>query len=276
MRELLARHQLGPADGDKDDRGTLVLVAGARACPGAAILAATAALRLGAGRVQIVTDPAIVIAIGIAVPESLVLGWDGGPIPDDVQTVLRDADAVAVGPGLGTDAAARARTVSAAMGDGRLLLDAGAIAAAPAIGAAHGHVVMAPNATEAQELLGDDTDDVASLAARLYERMEHPVGVRGTTSVVATAEGTWQEATAPGLGTPGSGDVLAGLLGALVARGLPVDAALGWAIAVHARAGNLLAEGRDNPGYLARQLIDAVPEALNALTALVPDGSTAR
>lgn len=270
IEELLAAHPLPAAAGDKDERGCVVLLAGAPSCPGAAVLAANAAFRAGAGRVQVVTDPAITAAIGVAVPETLVLPWaPPSALPDTVTGVLGSADAVCLGPGLDSAAADAAGAVVAASAAGApVLLDAKALPAALDASATGARVVVAPNVVEAQKLLGrEGDDDVAVLARRLAERIGRATVVRGASTVVSDGESCWGLTNPVGLGASGSGDVLAGILVALLARGLPELGALAWAVAIHATAGRHLAGERPNPGYLARDVVAAIPAAVATLTA---------
>jgi ADP-dependent NAD(P)H-hydrate dehydratase len=260
LTELLGDHPLPAATGDKGDRGTLVLVAGTAECPGAAILAAEAALRSDSGRVQVLTDPTVAAQVAVAVPEVLAVAFD----PDDPHR-LEHAGAVCAGPGLDASAVDDVlRLLRKADASTPLLLDAGALPVAPELCAGH-RLVLMPNVSEAQRLLGVDDEDPGSLAAALLERFGGAVAVRGATTVVAHASGAWVQEGVSGLGTPGSGDVLAGIAGALLGRGLEPVGALGWAVAVHARAGALLADGRSNPGYLARDVITSIPDAVAAL-----------
>lgn len=267
VRALLDQHPLPPADGPKDARGQLLLVAGSASCPGAALLSATAALRAGAGRVQLVTAPANVASLGIAVPETLVLGWDGcGAPPDAVLERARDADVVCIGPGLGDEAEPLALALTREIADTSVVvLDAGALSALDVVSAAHCCVAI-PNLHEARELLHvDDDGDVVRLARAVACRTGRPAVVRGETTVVHDGASAWREAAVTGLGTPGSGDVFAGLAAAFLSRGLPPTPALGWAVAVHADAGRALARGRPNPGILARDVVDAIPDAIARL-----------
>lgn len=264
LHELLHERPLPPVDGDKGDRGTLVLVAGAATCPGAAILSATAALRAGAGRVQLVSDPACAASLGVALPEAYVTGWDlAGPPPDAVVRCATAADAVVIGPGLDGLAAAAACTLAPYLGAGTpLLLDARAIVAAAEL-RDHPPLVV-PNLAEAERLadaLGVDDADPTAIALALGA----PVAVRGEETVVTDGARTYSSTGDPGLGTAGSGDVLVGLLGGFLARGIEPLTAVGWAVAVHAEAGALLGRGRNNPGYLARELVDAAPAAVDGL-----------
>lgn len=269
LARLLDAHPLPDADGDKDTRGTLVLVAGSESCPGAAILSAIAALRAGAGRVQIITAPEVATAVAIAVPETLVLGWAGGSGDEVVDARLADADAVCIGPGLDRNAVDLADAARGAIDPATpVLLDAGALPAAPDYARDGRRLSIAPNAKEAADLLTAPTVDqgIAAVAAALSARLHVPVAVRATITVLAHGEAAWWTRGALGLGTAGSGDVFAGITAGMLARGLDDAAALAWGVAVHAEAGRQLAGDRRNPGFLARDLLDAIPAAIDALT----------
>lgn len=276
LAELLAASPLPSPDGGKDGRGTAVVVGGPASCPGAAILAGTTALRAGAGKVQLVVDPDVATAIGVAVPEAFVLPWDRtSPVPHEVREVLERADAVLVGPGLHEGQAA-AEAVHDVLGGQPLLLDAGALAAAGGIaGERRSPLVLAPNVDEARRLLGDDDVERVEagdagpehLARGLARRFGCSVAVRGEHSTVDDGGSSWRESGGgPGLGTAGSGDVLVGAVVGLLARGVSPAAALGWAVAAHARAGARLAR-RAPIGFLARELVDDIPAAFAALEA---------
>jgi hydroxyethylthiazole kinase-like uncharacterized protein yjeF len=277
VEALLRRHPRPEADGGKTSRGDLVIVGGAPSCPGSAILAGRAALRLGAGRVQLVVHPEVAPAVGAAFPEALVLGWDHASAPPEaVARRLSDAAAVIVGPGL-DDHAVEAAVAAAPHLDGALLVvDALALPALdhPAVRAVAR--LAAPNPQEAVRLVGDgaegeaDDHDLADLVRGIAALVHGPAAVRGGTTVIDDGDGAqWElSSTVPGLGTPGSGDVLMGALGALLAQGASPLTALGWAVATHARAGRILGQARP-VGFLAGEVADALPEAVQALDAEV-------
>jgi hydroxyethylthiazole kinase-like uncharacterized protein yjeF len=266
LAALLAAHPLPSVDGDKHERGTAVIVAGSLECPGGARLAATAALRVGAGTVQVVMPPELTVALGVAVPEALVVGWAHEEPPTErVKEVVGRADAVLIGPGLGPDAGSIARAVGQHIGsETAVLLDAQALSAA---GDLREHrLVLLPNADEAAEILdGDVGEDLADVAQHLAETYGATVAVRGEDTAVSSGGDVWRSAGHPGLGTSGSGDVLAGAAAGLTARGVAPLPALGWAVAAHAAAGELVAGAQRSPGYgyLARELVDALPAALS-------------
>lgn len=277
LSELLTAAPLPAVDGGKDSRGNLMIVGGAPSCPGAAILAGLAALRCGAGRVQLVVHPAVAPAVGAAFPEALVLGWDPREgLPARLREPLEEAAAVIVGPGLGDEGPMAAVGVSLAMGDGVLVVDAKSIPALddPALGD-RPRRLAAPNPKEAADLVGEGLDDDADsddeqlgeLAVRVAKVVGGPAAVRGATTVVDDGESRqWvHHSSVPGLGAPGSGDVLVGALGGFLARGASPLTALAWAVAAHGDAGALLAEAHP-VGFLARELANALPAALDRLS----------
>lgn len=257
IEELLDPQVLPTGDGDKDANGRLVVVGGPPTCPGAVVLAATAALRLGCGRVQLAVDPAVSVAMGIAVPESAVLAWDQHSSPPAaVAQWLASADTVVIGPGHIHLDDVVARSI-ASRTEAVILLDAGALDGLFTV-ARDSRVIVAPNPSEAEALL-DRKGDEEELARDLAERIGQPVAVRGARTAIADGADCWCFDDAPsGLGTPGSGDVFIGALGALVASGVEPRAALAWATVLHASAARRLAETTP-VGYLARQIVDELP-----------------
>ena len=258
FEELLTRYPLPNAhDGSKDDKGHALLIGGPATCPGAIVLAANAALRMGVGRVQVAVDPAVAATIGVAVPEVAVFAWNqkASPPPELVPR-LRDADVVVIGPGhqvldeiVVRSTAERAR--------GTVILDAGALPSTLAV-ARSARTLIAPNPTEAARLLDREGDEEV-LARALAERIAAPVAVRGATTVIVDGDDCFTfDDSPPGLGTPGSGDVFIGVLAALVAGGCPAAASLGWATYLHAAAGRVLSASTP-VGYLARDVIEQLP-----------------
>jgi ADP-dependent NAD(P)H-hydrate dehydratase len=271
MVDLLRAQSLPSVNGDKHDRGVAVIVAGTPECPGAALLTGTAALRAGVGKVQIVTHPDIVSEIGVAVPEALVVGWKTeAEVTERVAGLVAGADAVLVGPGLDATASGAARRLSQHLSPGiPLLLDAQAVAAAVDL---ERHVLLVlPNDEEASDLastlaleVGDGEGDLARVLA---STLGATVAVRGSESVLSDGRQEWVSTGHPGLGTAGSGDVLAGVAAGFAARGASPLSAMGWAIATHATTGMLLGDHESTPGYgyLARELVAAIPRAIASL-----------
>jgi ADP-dependent NAD(P)H-hydrate dehydratase len=258
--DLLARYPLPAATGGKDDRGTVLIIGGPPGCPGAVLLAGTAALRAGAGRVQLVAHPATSVALAVAVPEALVTGWDQtGDLPAAVHDQVAAADAVVLGPGHRELSLHVVEAVVEAAGAATVVLDAGALDHGIAA-ATSSTVLVAPNLSEAVAVVGPG--DERTLAVRLSSELGRPTAVRGATTAIAHGADTWLfDEAPPGLGTPGSGDVFMGILATLLANGMPAVGALGWSVQLHAAAAGSLAAATP-AGYLAREIVDRIPRAL--------------
>jgi ADP-dependent NAD(P)H-hydrate dehydratase len=279
---LLREWPLPPPGDDKHDRGSVLVVGGAAQTPGAAMLAGLAALRAGAGKLQLAVAAPVAVAVAVAIPEALVLplpATPGGSVEPAAVEALHDlarrADVVCAGPGL--DDGDRSTALVAGLAEAlpqatRVVLDAyalGALPARPEVAAAlKGRLVLTPNTSEAGILLERDapgTDAVAGAALEIAARYGCVVALR---SAVATPDGDlWVGgAGQPGLGTSGSGDVLAGVVAGLLARGAEPAQAAVWGAHLHATAGERLAARVGPLGYLARELLDEAPRVLTELS----------
>jgi ADP-dependent NAD(P)H-hydrate dehydratase len=278
---LLRGWPLPPPGEDKGDRGSVLVVGGAAQTPGAAMLAGLAALRAGAGKLQLAVAEPVAAAVAVAVPEALVLplpaSGDGGSVDPSAASALHDlavkADVVCVGPGL-DDADRSAQLVTDLLGslgeETGVVFDAYALGALPGqeklCATLAGRLVLTPNAGEAGILLEQDAPSQYGPAARMIaERYSAVVALRGA---IATPEGKLylDGAGQAGLGTSGSGDVLAGVVAGLLARGATPDQATVWGAHVHATAGERLAARVGPLGYLARELLDETPSVLTELS----------
>jgi ADP-dependent NAD(P)H-hydrate dehydratase len=261
--QVLRDWPLPDPQGGKEARGTVLVVGGSRATPGAVLLAGVAALRAGAGRLQLAVDASTVTALSIAVPEAKVVGLDENA--DELEQLAADADVIAIGPGLDDiDVTSRLlHTVLDAVGkDTAMVLDAYALGALSKeqdlLTGRSRQVVLTPNVTEAERLLGrEPTDDLAAEAAELAARYEATVSLFGH---IATPDGrSWREESGDvGLGTSGSGDVRAGIVAGLLGRGAEPAQAACWGAFAHAVSGQRLAPRYGRTGFLARELVDEV------------------
>jgi hydroxyethylthiazole kinase-like uncharacterized protein yjeF len=266
-------------DSDKEGRGNVLVVAGSREVPGAALLTATAALRAGAGRLTIAAPGCIAMALGLAVPEARVIALPetaaGGPALGGIDLLARLAgriDAAVIGPGLMDEDAAIAFTRAwLKRFDGAVVLDAYAMGAVDAEKPARANAVLTPHAGEMAHLTGLPKETVAdeaeARARAASDAWRAGVVLKGATTWIAfPGEPDWCHGGGDvGLATSGSGDTLAGLVGGLAARGVPLlDAAL-WGVRLHALAGERLAARHGRLGYLARELGEEVPAAMHAL-----------
>ena len=266
--------------GTKDAKGRLVVVGGSRSTPGAVLLAAEAALRVGAGKVQVATTAATAGGLAVAVPEAFVTGLDedaeGDIAPttaDRILSLCEGADAVLLGPGIG-DPAAGCALLEAVVPhlDVPLVVDAlgTAYLTAHREGVAHlsGRALLTPNATELAEVLGRDSADVdADLlgATREASRSTGATVLSGSdvSYVVAPDSRSWcLEAGAPGAAAAGSGDVKAGSVAGLLARGATPAQAAAWGAYVHGRAAERLTASVGRVGFLAREIVGELPRVL--------------
>ena len=279
-RSLLERRPL-PApqsDDDKEERGRVLVIGGEVALPGAVVLAGIAALRAGAGKLQIATCKTIAPAIGVAVPESLSLGLEenrDGSIhagaADSLRDLVSSADAVLLGPGMKPGSSTR-RLVASILRirtKASVVLDAGALdvlnRSASALRSLDGRAVITPHRLEMAAVLGAEPEEISALAPYIAlhasATFNAVIALKGATTFVATPAGDLfrYDSGDVGLATSGSGDTLAGIVAGLLARGAdPVDAAL-WAVWLHGEAGNRLAKRIGRIGYLARELLDEIP-----------------
>lgn len=286
-----------PSDAaDKEERGHVLVLGGSREMPGAVILAATAALRAGAGKLTIATGASVAQLVALAMPEARVLGLAesaaGGFTADAVARLDPLADrvnAVLAGPGM-QDEAATALLVHALLprlegGAASIVLDACAMGAllhpppGPPFRFAQ-PVVLTPHAGEMAHLTGVPKEhvgaDADALAAAAAARWNAVVALKGARTVLASPDGRqWQhEGGNVGLAVSGSGDVLAGVIAGLAARGAALEQAACWGVALHARAGERLAARLGTLGYLARELADEIPALLELAAGRRAGGAT--
>jgi ADP-dependent NAD(P)H-hydrate dehydratase len=262
--------------GDKKARGTVLVVGGAASTPGAVLLTGLAALRMGAGKLQILTVEPTAVPLAVAVPEAAVVGLatrDGSLSREAADEIVRRSEratAMVLGPGLLDKDAARELlgAVLPRLDDTAVLLDGLALTALAGepdlLADVGGPVVLTPNGGELAALLDGDVLDGQEAAERAASRYRAVVCAPGW--VAAPDGGVWcVEAGGIGLGTSGSGDVLAGLAGGALARGAEPAQAAAWGQYVHSAAGDLLTSRLGRVGFLARELLDEVPTVLGQL-----------
>jgi hydroxyethylthiazole kinase-like uncharacterized protein yjeF len=256
------------ADADKEERGSVLVVAGGSRVAGAAVLAGEAALRAGAGRLQIATARSATMHVAIAVPEALVLPATTNRPSRELREFSRAADCVLIGPGLPEGAASvrMARVIARSMPDeATLVLDAASLGAA----GTRTPCVITPHAGEMARLLDverAEVDGAPEAAARTAgERFGGVCVLKGPRTFVASNDGMFLfDDGPPGLATSGSGDVLAGTIAGLAARGAdPLTAAL-WGVWAHAAAARRAEPQFGRLGFLARDLLCEIPGALYA------------
>ena len=277
-----------PAPGeDKYSRGSVLVIGGARATPGAALLAGAAALRAGAGKLTLAVAESVAVQVGVTLPECGAMGLpetSSGSVTgeglDLISSYLDSADAILVGPGLddpdlAEDLLRALLEREAAAGDKNdgggpaVVLDAFALGALVNVQDRcdpwKGRLILTPNPKEAEILLGRDLKDLPADVAEIADRYQAVVSCQG---LIARPSGPdapeeselWKITTGyGGLGTSGSGDVLAGAIAGLRARGTTGPQAACWGTHLHAAAADRLASRLGPLGFLARELADELP-----------------
>ncbi|MDO5495413.1 MAG: NAD(P)H-hydrate dehydratase [bacterium] len=288
---LLRDWALPDAEGDKNSSGTVIVVGGNRGMPGAVLLAGQAAMRAGAGKLQLITVESVAAALGVSIPEAYVVGVaaDGhgdldGSAAEQIIEMAAEADAVVIGPGIMSPEASN-RLLGEVIPhlDCALSLDALGLAYLTdnLDGVKHlaGRTVLSPNATELFKTLGETAptnlnsaqgrDTLVDATLRLASTTGAVVVSGAEVSFIASPDGElWvDEGGGQGLAVSGSGDVKSGVIAGLLARGAAPEQAAVWAAAVHGRCGERLASAFGPRGFMASDLPPEIPAILAELQA---------
>jgi NAD(P)H-hydrate epimerase len=247
--------------------GHVLVIGGDLGMAGAARLAGEAALRAGAGLVSVATQPAHAPALAAARPELMARGIDDA---DELAPMLERATVVAIGPGLGRGAWGRALWARA-LGAGRpLVVDADALFLLSQAPLRRDDWVLTPHPGEAARLLQGEIAAVQSdrpaAAAALQQRYGGITVLKGAGTVVhggGTRPPAICSAGNPGMATGGTGDVLCGLVAALIAQGHAPEDAAELGVCLHAAAGDEAARAGER-GLIASDLFAALRPLLNA------------
>jgi len=275
-----------PQEGDdKDGRGRVFVIGGSPEIVGGIILAATAALRAGAGKLMIGTCASVAPLVAVAIPEARVLalpetknGGIAASCADQVAELASKANAVLFGPGV-QDEGATAKFIDAVLPkiDGpTVVLDAGALTCRADLprflGALNGRVILTPHAGEMASLTDQKKEAIQQAPRRMAQeaavQLQAVVALKGGETFIAAPDGAayCNQHGNIGLATSGSGDTLAGIIAGLAARGAePVQAAC-WGVFLHARAGDVLAKRMGLLGFLPRELLAEIPSLMHELS----------
>jgi ADP-dependent NAD(P)H-hydrate dehydratase len=269
--QLLQNWDLPEPGDSKKSRGRVIVIGGSRRSPGAVLLAGEAVLRVGAGRLGLVVPASIDAQLGVMLPEAAVFALPeraADRLDAGVREELDSADAVLLGPGFDDPDETRETLLQVGAQVRCLVLDAFALGILSQVprDALPRRLVLNPNEEEAAILLDRELgDDRTADAAEIARRFDAVVNCYG--SVAAPDGRTWEiEEGGPGLGTSGSGDVLAGAIAGFAARGLDAAGAAVWGSWTHARAGARLTE-RIGLGFLSRDLAGELTPALKEVDA---------
>jgi NAD(P)H-hydrate epimerase len=249
----------------------VLAIGGDHGTAGAIRLCGEAALRAGAGLVSIATQPEQLVALNAARPELMARAVNG---PQALEPLLERASVLAVGPGLGQGAWGHALWLTALDSTLPLVLDADGLnllAAEPRTFRGRA-VVLTPHPGEAARLLGCPVERIGrdrfAAARALAARYNAVVVLKGAGSLIAALDGRldvcpWGN---PGMASGGMGDLLTGVIAALLAQGLPAWEAACLGVGLHARAGDRAARDGER-GLLASDLLAPLRLLLNGLDA---------
>jgi hydroxyethylthiazole kinase-like uncharacterized protein yjeF len=273
-----------PRDSHKGMFGTVAVIGGNTGMVGAALLAARAALKLGAGCVHVGLLAEHAPGVDMQQPELMLHSAADllrpAPLPQagegaNVRTMF-NPDVLAVGCGMGRDMAAQKVLHDALQSPAALVLDADALnllAARPdlrgLIATRKGRCVVTPHPGEAARLLACSTDEIqadrTAAVQQLAQRLGCSVVLKGADSLCATADGQLfiNHSGNSGMSTAGMGDVLTGMIAAFIAQGLSVDDAMLLAVHLHGAAGDALAEQQASIGMTATEVTEWARWLLN-------------
>ena len=276
LRDVTIKHLLKPRkkNSHKGKFGDVAIIGGAEGMVGAPLLAARAALKLGAGRVF----------AGLVAKNAPTVD------PQYAELMLREAEeilslanisALIVGPGLGRSVAAKRLLVRAIETDWPLLIDADGltwIAAEPDLQLAlhnrEATTIITPHPAEAARLLGTMTGNVQNdrlaAARELVNQLHSNVVLKGAGSICITRDNKWHINTSgnPGLASAGMGDTLAGMIAALMGQGLSAEQAMLYGVYLHgAAADRCVANGIGPIGLTASEVIDSARQVINSWVA---------
>jgi NAD(P)H-hydrate epimerase len=271
LAELLQKLAPRVADAHKGDFGHVMIIGGDTGYGGAALMAAEAAARTGAGLVSIATRPEHIPAILARRPEVMACGVVSG---QELEPWLARPSVLVVGPGLGRSPWSEQMLQQAAKSGLPMVLDADALnilAAGRVIpaGTKRENWLLTPHPGEAARLLGVNTADVQAdryaFVQTIQQRYGGAVILKGAGSLVAAKNGLTGVVTEgnPGMATGGMGDVLSGILGGLLAQGLSITESAQLGACLHAAAADLAADEVGQRSLLATDLIPYLCQLLS-------------
>jgi hydroxyethylthiazole kinase-like uncharacterized protein yjeF len=250
----------------KGDFGRLLVIGGGLGMPGAAILTARAAFRTGVGAVMVATRKEHVAALLPVCPEAMIHGVD---CAEDLKPLLALATVVAIGPGLGETAWGREMFDAVIKMKLPMVIDASALKMLPDIKVKGKNWVLTPHPGEAASLLGLQRDEIQNdrfkAVKAIQDKYQAVVVLKGVGSLIQSSKQPVYVSTSgnPGMATAGMGDVLTGMIAALIGQSLSLDEAAKIAVWLHAYIADRQAEMIGCRGLLASDLLDQIPKLIN-------------
>jgi len=266
-------------DANKYDFGHVLILGGSPGMVGAPLLAGEAALRIGAGLVTIAADEATTQRLDRRVEEIMTLtlpSYQKSNLSIDVLLEFiksRKVSAVVIGPGLPPAAASTVRELMGKLSDVPVVLDAGGLAAfrenlamLQAAARHNRHIIITPHRGEYSKLTGASAADpeIIQHAIDFAQQYQLTLVLKGQHTLIVRPDGSHHRNTSgnPGLATAGTGDVLAGIIGGLLAQGTESGLAVEAGVYLHGLAGDLAVAAKTEAGIIASDVTAFLPEAL--------------
>lgn len=260
-----------PSDANKGNFGHVLVIGGDYGLAGSVRLAGEAALRAGAGLVSMVTHPEHAFAISGACPELMCLGVrviedKKGLSP--VLELLKRVTVVVIGPGLGKNEWGKILFETALESQLPLVVDADGLNFLAQTTQMRSNWILTPHPGEAARLLGQSVADIQKdrlkAIAALQQKYQGVQVLKGAGTLVLGGDNTPRICNAgnPGMAVGGMGDILSGVIAALVAQGLSLEQAASLGVIAHATAGDKIAQNGER-GIMARDLLKVIKECLN-------------
>lgn len=258
------------ADTHKGSYGRVLVIAGSESMSGAAILCGSAALKSGAGLVQVATPPIAWPIVASGNPCYMTIPWDENDILISLIKLAKLANVLAVGPGLGLSASSIVAGLLSATLDKPIVLDADALNALgiepKEITNYSSPLILTPHMGEFARLLGKSPEETQAsheeLAVQFATRHKIILLLKGHKTLITDGERIYRNTTGnPGMATGGSGDILTGILAALIGQGFSTFEAAILGVWVHGRAGDLAAAELGETALTSADLLDYLPKA---------------
>ena len=277
-----------PVEGHKGTFGRVLVVAGSVGMTGAAALTGRAALRAGAGLVRVATSKSALPIVASLEPSYTTLplaedaaGRIGAKAVNIILNAAQENDVVALGPGMGQSAGLRSVVEALLRQDGlRLVIDGDGLNNLSRLtgwpGKCKANVVLTPHPGEMKRLMSGLFREQSEagrqeIAVRVAQSTKTTVALKGAGTVVTDGRRVYTNTTGnPGMGTAGSGDVLTGVIAALMGQGINDFDATVLAVYLHGLAGDIAADRLGQISLMATDIIDALPDAFRNTMPLSP------
>ena len=239
--------------------GHLLIIGGAKGMLGAALLAAKAAFRCGAGKITLASSPVHASHLALSLPEAITFGVNK---PESLRPLLDTVNAVVIGPGLGTDVWAQGLLEQVILSDKPTIIDADALRLLPKSEKSPTQAILTPHPGEAAFLLATTSSKIQSNRFLALEQLQYKYGntviLKGAGTLIATQDNQPPAICTggnPGMAVAGMGDVLAGTLGGLLAQGMALDKVAIFGTCLHSEAGDRASKENGERGMIASDLM---------------------